>query len=111
MTSSNAKARSVRRTTVFERGLMLYSLRARDRVRLLVVNSHCVNFDSSYLPRHFYQLCKLADAANNYPENVEGKFYVDDQSIDCDLCHETAPANFRRNDDRAHPYTYTQLQP
>jgi ferredoxin len=33
----------------------------------------------------------MADAANKYPENVEGKFYVDDQCIDCDLCRETAP--------------------
>src|SRR6266480_2159579 len=108
MTSSSAKARSVRRTAVFERGLMLYSLRAQDWVRLRVVKSHCVNFDSSYLPRHFYQLRKMADAANKYPENVDGKFYVDDQCIDCDLCRETAPANFRRNDDGGHSYVYKQ---
>ena len=41
----------------------------------------------------------MADAANKYSENVNGKFYVDDQCIDCDLCRETAPANFQRNDD------------
>jgi len=41
----------------------------------------------------------MADVANKYSENVEGKFYVDDQCIDCDLCRETAPANFKRNDD------------
>src|SRR5437879_6791861 len=50
----------------------------------------------------------MADAANKYPENVEGKFYVDDQCIDCDLCRETAPANFRRNDDGGHSYVYKQ---
>jgi len=32
----------------------------------------------------------MADVANKYAENVPGKFYVDDQCIDCDLCRETA---------------------
>jgi 4Fe-4S single cluster domain of Ferredoxin I len=36
----------------------------------------------------------MADVANKYPENAPGKFYVDEQCIDCDLCRETAPANF-----------------
>ena len=50
----------------------------------------------------------MADAANKYPENVAGKFYVDDQCIDCDLCRETAPASFKRNDDGGHTYVYKQ---
>jgi ferredoxin len=50
----------------------------------------------------------MADAANKYPENVDGKFYVDDQCIDCDLCRETAPANYKRNDDGGHSYVYKQ---
>jgi ferredoxin len=50
----------------------------------------------------------MADAANKYAENVDGKFYVDDQCIDCDLCRETAPANFKRNDDGGHSYVYKQ---
>jgi ferredoxin len=33
---------------------------------------------------------------------------VDDQCIDCDLCRETAPANFRRNDDAGHSYVFKQ---
>ena len=41
----------------------------------------------------------MADIANKYSENVPGKFYVDDQCIDCDLCRETAPANFTRSDE------------
>jgi ferredoxin len=41
----------------------------------------------------------MADTANKYPENVAGKYYVDNQCIDCDLCRETAPDNFKRNDD------------
>src|SRR5438477_5233403 len=50
----------------------------------------------------------MAHPANRYPENVPGKFYVDDQCIDCDLCRETAPANFKRNDDGGHSYVYKQ---
>jgi ferredoxin len=50
----------------------------------------------------------MADVANKYSENVEGKFYVDDQCIDCDLCRETAPANFKRNDDGGHSFVYKQ---
>jgi ferredoxin len=50
----------------------------------------------------------MADVANKYSDNVGGKFYVDDQCIDCDLCRETAPANFKRNDDGGHSYVYKQ---
>ncbi len=50
----------------------------------------------------------MADLANKYPENVSGKYYVDDQCIDCDLCRETAPANFTRNDDGGHSYVFKQ---
>jgi ferredoxin len=50
----------------------------------------------------------MAEVANKYPENVAGKFYVDDQCIDCDLCRETAPASFKRNDDGGHTYVYKQ---
>jgi ferredoxin len=38
---------------------------------------------------------------------VSGKFYVDDQCIDCDLW-ETAPANFRRSDDGGYSYVFKQ---
>jgi ferredoxin len=60
------------------------------------------------LPFNFLYGKTMADAANKYPENVPGKFYVDDQCIDCDLCRETAPANFKRNDDGGHSYVYKQ---
>ena len=50
----------------------------------------------------------MADVANKYAENVAGPFYVDDQCIDCDLCRETAPASFKRNDDGGHTYVYKQ---
>ena len=50
----------------------------------------------------------MADIANKYAENVSGKFYVDDQCIDCDLCRETAPANFMRIDDGGYSYVFKQ---
>ena len=40
----------------------------------------------------------MAAFENRYSENVPGKFYVDDQCIACDLCRETAPDNFTRNE-------------
>ena len=62
-----------------------------------------------FLAFHFTFTGKtMADVANKYAENVSGKFYVDDQCIDCDLCRETAPANFKRNDDGGHSYVYKQ---
>jgi ferredoxin len=51
----------------------------------------------------------MADIANKYAENVSGKFYVDDQCIDCDLCRETAPANFRRSDDGGYSYVFKSV--
>src|SRR5258707_1838310 len=50
----------------------------------------------------------MADAANKYPENITGKYYVDNQCIDCDLCRETAPDNFKRNDDGGYSFVYKQ---
>jgi ferredoxin len=50
----------------------------------------------------------MADIANKYAENVSGTFYVDDQCIDCDLCRETAPANFTRSDDGGYSYVFKQ---
>ncbi len=50
----------------------------------------------------------MADVANRYPENLPGKYYVDNQCIDCDLCRETAPYNFTRSDDEGYSYVYKQ---
>ena len=50
----------------------------------------------------------MADKDCKLPENVPGKFYVDDQCIDCDLCRETAPENFTRNDDGGYSYVFKQ---
>ena len=50
----------------------------------------------------------MADAANKYSENASGKYYVDNQCIDCDLCRETAPDNFKRNEDGGYSFVYKQ---
>jgi len=81
----------------------------------LAVACQVVNGQIELRPDHFFLTFTftfagktMADAANKYAENVAGKFYVDDQCIDCDLCRETAPANFKRNDDGGHSYVYKQ---
>ena len=50
----------------------------------------------------------MADIANKYSESVAGKYYVDNQCIDCDLCRETAPDNFTRSDDGGYSYVHNQ---
>lgn len=50
----------------------------------------------------------MADTANRYPENIAGAYYVDNQCIDCDLCRETAPNSFKRNDDGGYSFVYNQ---
>ncbi|MFY8215242.1 MAG: ferredoxin [Chthoniobacterales bacterium] len=50
----------------------------------------------------------MADLENKYSDNTAGKFYVDDQCIDCDLCRETAPANFTRQEDGGYSFVYKQ---
>jgi len=40
----------------------------------------------------------MANINDRLPQNVPGKFYVTSDCIDCDLCRETAPTVFRRDD-------------
>lgn len=42
-------------------------------------------------------------------DNTPGKFYVDRQCIDCDVCRDTAPANFTRCDENG--YSFVKKQP
>lgn len=51
----------------------------------------------------------MADKSAKKPDNVPGKYYVDDTCIDCDACRGTAPANFARNEDGG--YSYVAKQP
>ena len=50
----------------------------------------------------------MADKDSRFSDNVAGKFYVDENCIDCDLCREIAPAFFTRNDDEGHSYVFAQ---
>ncbi len=42
------------------------------------------------------------------PDNAAGKFYVDRNCIDCDVCRDTAPRFFTRNDDNAYSFVCRQ---
>jgi ferredoxin len=50
----------------------------------------------------------MADKEEKWADNAPGKFYVDEQCIDCDLCRETAPDFFTRNDGEAYSYVHNQ---
>lgn len=50
----------------------------------------------------------MAFLEDKLPENTPGKFYVDRNCIDCDVCRDTAPANFTRNDEDGYSYVYKQ---
>ncbi len=43
-----------------------------------------------------------------YPLNVPGKYYVNDQCTDCDLCRECAPNHVRRDDRTGVSYVFRQ---
>jgi len=51
----------------------------------------------------------MADKNLKVPENVHGKFYVDDQCIACDACVMEAPLFFVMNDIEG--YAFLKLQP
>lgn len=50
----------------------------------------------------------MADKTLKYPDNAEGKFYVDNTCIDCDACRQMAPDNFARNDDGGYSFLVKQ---
>ena len=50
----------------------------------------------------------MAELEDKLPDNTPGKFYVDSQCIDCDVCRDTAPKNFMRNDENGYSYVYNQ---
>jgi ferredoxin len=50
----------------------------------------------------------MAFIEDKLPDNVPGKFYVDRQCIDCDVCRDTSPANFTRNDENGYSYVCKQ---
>ncbi len=50
----------------------------------------------------------MADKDDKTPLCVPGKFYVDSSCIDCDLCRETAPSIFGRDEDEGVSYVAKQ---
>ena len=50
----------------------------------------------------------MAFVKDKLPDNVPGKYYVDRQCIDCDVCRDTSPANFARNDENGYSFVYKQ---
>ena len=50
----------------------------------------------------------MADVNDKVESNVDGKWYVDSQCIDCDLCRTTAPNNFKQNADEGYSFVYKQ---
>jgi ferredoxin len=50
----------------------------------------------------------MATFHDRYPLNVPGKYYIDAQCTDCDLCRETAPNNVKRDDRVGISYIFKQ---
>lgn len=53
-------------------------------------------------------VARMADPRDRIAESVPGKYYVDTQCIDCDVCRVTAPGNFQREEDRGYSYVFRQ---
>jgi ferredoxin len=51
----------------------------------------------------------MANIAKRWSDNKPGKYYVDDQCIDCDACRTEAPMNYARSE--ANGYSYVSKQP
>jgi ferredoxin len=51
----------------------------------------------------------MADPNDKLEDNVPGKWYVDSNCIDCDVCRTTAPNNFQANEDEG--YSFVSKQP
>ena len=50
----------------------------------------------------------MAELDARVPDNAAGKYFVDEDCIDCDACRENAPNNFTRNEDEGYSYVYKQ---
>lgn len=50
----------------------------------------------------------MADKNSRLPQNAPGPWYVDSNCIDCDLCRETAPSVFRRDEDNGNSIVFHQ---
>ena len=52
----------------------------------------------------------MADRNLKTPENVPGRFYVDNTCIDCGMCPSTAPQFFKRFDEGGYSVVFHQPQ-
>jgi ferredoxin len=50
----------------------------------------------------------MPNLTDRLPQNVSGSYYVDSSCVDCDLCRNTAPDFFKRDDDAAFSFVYRQ---
>jgi ferredoxin len=50
----------------------------------------------------------MANKNLRLPQNVPGPYYVDESCIDCDMCRETAPQFFKRDDEVGMSFVYRQ---
>ncbi len=50
----------------------------------------------------------MADKNNKFPDNVTGKYFVDDQCIACDACNVEAPDFFGMNEEEGHAFVKKQ---
>ena len=53
----------------------------------------------------------MASLSKKFPQNCDGLFFVDSQCIDCDLCRQIAPDNFKRNFAGMNGHSYVARQP
>jgi ferredoxin len=51
----------------------------------------------------------MADSDDKVEGSVAGKYYVDSNCIDCDVCRTTAPNNFEANEDEG--FSFVSKQP
>ncbi len=50
----------------------------------------------------------MADKSLKFPDNVPGKFYVDESCIVCGACEAAGPSVFKLADDGSHDVVYNQ---
>lgn len=55
-----------------------------------------------------YMRADMADPNDKVAGNLLGRFYVDSQCIDCNLCRDTAPKNFKQNEEMGFSFVYKQ---
>ena len=50
----------------------------------------------------------MANIEYKYEINAKGRYFVDEECIDCDLCREVAPTCFGRDEEGGHSYVFKQ---